>query len=48
VEHAATRWESGKSMLVCVDKITCGRMHTLIMPLWRKKTGSRLRRPPRK
>ena len=37
VEHAATRWESGKSMLVCVDKITCGRMHTLIMPLWRKK-----------
>jgi type I restriction enzyme R subunit len=37
VEHAATRWESGKSMLVCVDKITCGRMHALIMPLWRKK-----------
>ncbi|GAB6190699.1 type I restriction endonuclease subunit R [Desulfocastanea catecholica] len=37
VEHAATRWESGKSMLVCVDKITCGRIHTLIMPLWRKK-----------
>ncbi len=37
VEHAATRWESGKSMLVCVDKITGGRMHTLIMPLWREK-----------
>lgn len=37
VEHAATRWESGKSMLVCVDKITCGRMHKLIIPLWKKK-----------
>ena len=26
VEHCTTRWESGKSMLVCIDKITCGRM----------------------
>ena len=23
VEHCPTRWESGKSMLVCIDKITC-------------------------
>ncbi len=37
VEHATTRWESGKSMLVCVDKITCGRMHKLIIPRWKKK-----------
>jgi type I restriction enzyme R subunit len=37
VKHAATRWESGKSMLVCVDKITCARMHKMIMPLWQKK-----------
>lgn len=37
VEHCATRWESGKSMLVCIDKITCGRMHQRIMPLWRAK-----------
>ena len=37
VEHCSTRWESGKSMLVCVDKITCGRMHKLIMPLWKAK-----------
>ena len=43
VEHAATRWESGKSMLVCVDKITCARMHNLIVPLWRKKIA-KLRR----
>jgi hypothetical protein len=26
VEHCTTRWESGKSMLVCIDKITCARM----------------------
>lgn len=37
VEHVTTRWESGKSMLVCVDKITCARMHKLIMPRWKKK-----------
>lgn len=37
VEHASTRWESGKSMLVCIDKITCARMHKLIMPRWEKK-----------
>ncbi|MDE0510565.1 MAG: type I restriction endonuclease subunit R [Gammaproteobacteria bacterium] len=37
VEHCATRWESGKSMLVCIDKITCARMHKLILPRWRKK-----------
>jgi type I restriction enzyme R subunit len=40
VEHAATRWESGKSLLVCIDKITCARMHTLIMPLWQKKLNA--------
>lgn len=37
VEHCATRWESGKSLFVCVDKITCARMHQLIVPLWRSK-----------
>lgn len=37
VEHAATRWESGKSLLVCVDKITCARMHQLILPRWQAK-----------
>ena len=40
VEHAATRWESGKAMLVCVDKITCARMHALIMPRWQKKLAA--------
>lgn len=40
VEHCATRWESGKSMLVCIDKITCGRMYKRIMPLWAAKLAS--------
>lgn len=40
VEHAATRWESGKSMLVCVDKITCARMYQLIIPRWKKKLAN--------
>ena len=34
VAHCATRWRSGKAMLVCVDKITCGRMLQRIGPLW--------------
>jgi type I restriction enzyme R subunit len=37
VEHCATRWESGKSMLVCIDKITCGRMWKRIIPRWQVK-----------
>ena len=37
VEHCATRWESGKSMLVCIDKVTCGRMWQRIIPLWKAK-----------
>ncbi|MDE0312056.1 MAG: DUF3387 domain-containing protein, partial [Caldilineaceae bacterium] len=40
VEHCATRWESGKSMLVCIDKITCARMHQLIVPRWRAEAKS--------
>jgi len=38
VEHCVTRWESGKSMLVCIDKITCARLYKRIMPLWRAKS----------
>jgi type I restriction enzyme R subunit len=37
VEHCATRWQSGKSTLVCIDKITCARMHQRIIPLWKAK-----------
>jgi type I restriction enzyme R subunit len=37
VEHCTTRWESGKSMLVCIDKITCARMYRRLMPRWQAK-----------
>ena len=40
VEHCATRWESGKSMLICIDKITCARMLRLIVSRWQAKTAS--------
>lgn len=39
VEHCTTRWESGKSMFVCIDKITCARMHQQIMPRWKAKAA---------
>ncbi len=37
VEHSSTRWETGKSMLVCIDKITCARMLQRIEPRWNAK-----------
>ena len=40
VEHCATRWQSGKSMLVCIDKITCARMHRLIVPRWQARAAA--------
>jgi type I restriction enzyme R subunit len=37
VEHCSTRWETGKSLLVCIDKITCARMFQRIEPRWRAR-----------
>ncbi len=37
VRHYSEGWESGKAMLVCIDKITCVRMYELILPLWKKR-----------
>jgi type I restriction enzyme R subunit len=34
IEHVSQRWEQGKSMLVCIDKITAGRMQKLIADEW--------------
>ena len=39
VEHCSTRWESGKAMLVCIDKITCARMLQLIQRRWKAKAA---------
>ncbi len=36
VQHYSTAWESGKAMLVCIDKITCVRMHRLIVFYWQE------------
>ena len=40
VELCSTRWESGKSMLVCIDKITCARMFQFIEPRWKAKAAA--------
>jgi type I restriction enzyme R subunit len=37
VEHCSTRWEAGKSMLVCIDKVTCARMFQRIETRWQFK-----------
>lgn len=34
VTHYSTAWESGKAMLVCIDKVTCVRMHRRIATFW--------------
>lgn len=34
VAHAAKRWQTGKSMMVALDKITCVRMFDLITKYW--------------
>jgi type I restriction enzyme R subunit len=39
VRHYSTAWETGKAMLVCIDKITCVRMHRLIDFYWNKTIG---------
>jgi type I restriction enzyme, R subunit len=40
VEHYATRWQSGKAMLVCIDKITCARMFQRIVPRWQARSAA--------
>jgi type I restriction enzyme R subunit len=40
VEHCTARWEAGKALFVCIDKITCGRMHQRIIPRWKAKAAA--------
>lgn len=40
VNHYSTMWESGKAMLVCIDKVTCVRMYNLIDKYWKEKIKS--------
>ena len=37
VLHYSAAWETGKAMLVCIDKITCVRMHALIEQYWSER-----------
>lgn len=37
VMHYSTQWESGKAMMICIDKITCVRIHALILQEWDKR-----------
>ena len=37
VEHYSTAWQTGKAMVVCIDKVTCVRMHGLIEKHWQAR-----------
>ncbi len=37
VQHYSTAWETGKAMLVCIDKVTCVRMFGLIDLYWQER-----------
>jgi len=37
VSHYTQRWETGKAMLVCIDKITTVRMYNLIQRYWQER-----------
>lgn len=39
VQHASARWETGKMMVVGIDKVTCARMLQRIIPRWRVKAA---------
>ena len=39
VRHYSAAWETGKAMLVCIDKVTCVRMHGLIERYWQERIG---------
>ena len=37
VEHYSTAWETGKAMVICIDKLTCVKLHNLIDRYWSEK-----------
>ena len=37
VQHYSTSWESGKAMVVCIDKVTTVKMFNLIQGYWQKR-----------
>ncbi len=45
VHHYSTAWETGKAMLVCIDKVTCVKMHGLITKYWDERVADLERLP---
>lgn len=39
VWHLAERWETGKAMLVCLDKVTCVKMDELVADAWQRRVA---------
>ena len=37
VQHYSIAWETGKAMFVCIDKLTCVKMHKLITEKWSER-----------
>ncbi len=37
VYHYTAQWETGKAMLVCLDKVTCVRMYDLVQKHWQRR-----------
>ncbi len=37
VKHYSTRWETGKAMFICIDKLTTVRMYELIQKYWKEQ-----------
>lgn len=44
VAHYTTRWQTGKAMLICVDKVTAVKMHNLIDQHWQAKITEQKKR----
>ncbi|MEZ4511449.1 MAG: type I restriction endonuclease subunit R [Chloroflexota bacterium] len=44
VAHYSTRWQTGKAMLICVDKVTAVKMHGLINQHWQAKIKEQKKR----
>lgn len=38
VRHYSDLWTSGKAMFVCLNKVTCVRMHALVEKYWKEET----------
>lgn len=43
VAHYVQRWETGKAMMICLDRPTCVRMHQLIEEKWREAISAQRR-----